>query len=289
MAVQTLANEHLRVDYLAGAGPRLVRLFAAGSSLNLLADAAGISWETSYGPYHLYGGHRLWHAPEAFPRSYLPDNAGLRCEPLPDGVRLSAPAEAGSGIAKSMELRLEPSRAALHVTHRLHNAGLWPVELAAWAITQVTLGGAALLPFTAPAPSSYLPNRGLNLWPYTRLHDPRLHLQDELVLVEGTAHEWVFKAGYFNHVGWMGYWLADVLLIKRWTPQPTQPHADRHSNCEVFVWNRFLELETLGPLTRLEPEAALTHTEIWELYRVPEARPQGAELQNFLRELGIWQ
>lgn len=269
MPTQTLANNYLHVDYLATAGPRLVRLFSAGNALNLLADAAGIAWETPYGPYHLYGGHRLWHAPEAFPRSYLPDNEGLRCDPLPDGVRLSAPAETGSGIAKAMELRLESERAVLHITHSLHNTGLWPVKLAPWAITQVALGGMAILPLTAPAPSSYLPNRSLNFWPYTRLHDPRLHLEDDLALVEGTAHDFVFKMGYLNHAGWMGYWLEDVLLIKRWRPQPGLSHVDQQSNCEVFVWNRFLELETLGPLTRLEPGAIVTHQETWELYAVP--------------------
>lgn len=287
LPVHTLANDHLRVDYLADAGPRLVRFSPAGSAVNLLADASDISWETPYGPYHLYGGHRLWHAPEAFPRSYLPDNSGLQVETLADGVLLRQPVEAGSGIVKAMTLRLAADRAALTVEHSLHNAGLWPVELAPWAITQVALGGVTVLPFAAPAASSYLPNRQLNFWPYTRLRDPRLHLDDDFVLVAGEVHEWVFKTGYFNHAGWMGYWLGELFFIKRWEPQSVLPQPDLGSNCEVFVWNRFLELETLGALTRLEPGATATHCETWELYPAPAAVRDIEAVRALVATLGL--
>lgn len=287
LPTHTLANDHLRVDYLADAGPRLVRFSRAGSTVNLLADASGISWETPYGPYHLYGGHRLWHAPEAFPRSYLPDTGGLQVETLTDGVLLRQPVEAGSGIVKAMTLRLSATQAALTVEHSLHNAGLWPVELAPWAITQVVLGGVAILPFAAPAASSYLPNRRLNFWPYTRLRDPRLHLDDDFVLVAGAAHEWVFKTGYFNHAGWMAYWLGELLFVKRWTPQPALPQPDLGSNCEVFVWNRFLELETLGALMQLEPGATVTHSETWELYPAPAATCDIAAVRALVTTLGL--
>ena len=71
---RTLANEHIRLDYLTTAGPRIVRLSLAGSDDNLLAEVADIKIPTPYGDFYIFGGHRLWHSPEAFPRSYLPDN-----------------------------------------------------------------------------------------------------------------------------------------------------------------------------------------------------------------------
>ena len=71
---RTLANEHIRLDYLTTAGPRIVRLSLAGSDDNLLAEVADIKIPTPYGDFNIFGGHRLWHSPEAFPRSYLPDN-----------------------------------------------------------------------------------------------------------------------------------------------------------------------------------------------------------------------
>ena len=84
---RSLQNDFLRIDYLAEAGPRLVRLFGAGSEANLLAEAPDLSWETPYGDYFIYGGHRLWHAPEAFPRTYLPDSEGLTVDEFEGGSR----------------------------------------------------------------------------------------------------------------------------------------------------------------------------------------------------------
>ena len=74
LLTRTLANKHVRLDYLTTAGPRIVRLTLAGSDDNLFAEVADIKIPTPYGDYSLFGGHRLWHSPEAMPRSYMPDN-----------------------------------------------------------------------------------------------------------------------------------------------------------------------------------------------------------------------
>ena len=173
LPTRSLGNDHLTLDYLAEAGPRIVRLFLAGSDDNLLAEAPDLTWDTPSGTYRLHGGHRLWHAPEAFPRTYMPDDGGLEIDVFDDGVRLRQPVEESTGVQKVMELRLHADRPALTVQHSLHNNGQWPIELAPWAITQVPLGGVAVLPQKAPVPSQYLPNCQLNLWSYTSLRDPR--------------------------------------------------------------------------------------------------------------------
>lgn len=287
LPVRSLRNSSLRVDYLAEAGPRLVRLYLAGSSVNLLAEAPDLSWETPYGEYRIYGGHRLWHAPEAFPRTYLPDNDGLVVDEFEDGVRLRQPTEQPTGIQKSIELWLHPDRPVLTVQHSLHNVSFWPVELAPWALTQVALGGVAVLPQQAPAPSHYLPTRQLTFWAYTQVRDARLRLDDDLVLVDGQVGEQAFKIGYFNHAGWMGYLLGDVFFVKRFTPQPSLPHPDMGCNCEVYVWDRFLEVETLGPLMTLEPGAAIVHVETWELHHVPGVQPTIDGIRAMVAALGL--
>ena len=73
----SLNSPYLRLDYLAEAGPRIVRLMLAGSDQNVLAETPDLSWPTPNGDYYLRGGHRLWHAPEAPIRSDVPDNHGL--------------------------------------------------------------------------------------------------------------------------------------------------------------------------------------------------------------------
>ncbi|MEZ4770759.1 MAG: DUF4380 domain-containing protein [Caldilineales bacterium] len=207
------------------------------------------------------------------PRTYVPDNEGLEVEPFEDGVRLRGPVEAPTGIQKVMALTLHTDRAALTVQHALRNAGSWPVELAPWAITQVPLGGVAVLPMQAPVPSQYLPNRQINLWSYTHVRDTRLRLDDDLALVEGKSRRQPFKIGYFNHAGWLGYLAKDVFFVKRFEPQPDRLHTDQNSNCEVYVWDSFLEMETLGPLVSLAPGATTTHTETWEVHSGLDVKP----------------
>jgi hypothetical protein len=273
-----MCNRHLRLEFLAEAGPRIVRLMLAGSSENLLAEVPDMHWTTPNGEYYVRGGHRLWHAPEAIPRSSVPDNDGLTIEERDGAVHLSQPPEPVTAIRKSIEIRLDEERPAVTVSHELRNGGAWPIELAPWAITQLPLGGVAILPQPRGPmdDDGVMPNRHLVLWPYTRWQDPRLVLDDEHVLVEARPEPSAFKIGYMNHHGWVGYLRAGVLFVKRFQPQPRAWHADLGCNAEVYCSDRYIELETLGPLSRLEPGQSVTHVETWELY--PDvAAPQTPE------------
>lgn len=283
LTARSLENDFLRLDYLTEAGPRLVRLFLAGSDENLLADAFDFTIPTPYGDYAFLGGHRLWHAPEIPPRTYVPDLTGLVIEEFPGGVRLLHPAEAQTGIAKMLAVRLVPDRAALTLEHELRNEGPWPVELAPWALTQLPLGGTAILPLpSGPVdPAGVLANRHLALWSYTSLDDPRLCLKDPAILIRARAARPPVKVGYANPLGWLAYWRAGVLFVKRFAFQPGADYPDFDSNAESYCDDRFIELESLGPLTRLEPGQSTHHTETWELYNrwdVPFLSPELHEM-----------
>jgi hypothetical protein len=266
--VKSLDNGFMRLDYLINAGPRLVRLFRSGSSENLFADVHDITVPTPNGDYSFLGGHRLWHAPENMPGSYVPDNTGLSVEEVAGGVRLSGPTEAPTGIAKAVEVRLALDRAVATLRHELRNDGQHPVELAPWALTQLRLGGTAVLPLPAgPADEAgLLPNRQLTFWPYTSLHDARLDLEDEAVLVRGQAQLPPVKVGYRCPPGWLGYWNAGTFFVKRFRFDAEGRYPDFGCNAETFCNHRFLELESLGPLTVLQPGESVFHTETWELF-----------------------
>lgn len=277
MPTGVLANPFLRLEYLQVAGPRIVHLSlldGAGGDCgpNLLAEIPDVTIPTPYGPYKLYGGHRLWHSPEGMPRSYVPDNAGCEVTTTAAGVVLTGCVESGAGIRKSIEVALAPDRPSLTLTHTLQNDGLWPVELAPWAITQLRLGGIAFFPQTVGKLDGpgLLPNRNLVLWPYTRLSDARLSLNDDLHFIRADADAHPVKIGYMNRAGWAGYLLEGILFVKRWTPQPAAPHADFGCNCECYCNHQFIEVETLGPLARLEPGQRVTHVEEWELSRAED-------------------
>ncbi len=270
--VRRYSSSHLSVDVLAESGPRLVRLMVASSAENLLAETPDVFWTTPGGRYNTWGGHRLWHAPEFSPRTYIPDDGGLTLDELSDGVRLIGPIEALTGIRKSLEIHLHPDRPVLTLAHCLRNEGAWPVELAPWGITQLPLGGVAILPQPQGDVDGnpFAPNRRFAFWPYTHFDDPRLEWHDDVVLVRGLplgneAAPSPFKIGYFNTHGWAAYLRNGTMLVKRFIPQPDLPLVDFGCNVEVYANFRFFELETLGPLQRLAPGSEINHSETWEI------------------------
>lgn len=282
-----LANAHLRLIYLRTAGPRIVGLFATGAAENVLAELPDACLDSPHGPYWLRGGHRLWHAPETAVRTYVPDDSGLSVELLEDGVRLRQPVEAPTGIEKTLMIQLDGARPAATLTHSLRNAGVWPVELAPWAITQMRLGGTAVLPLRrSPLDAEGLqPNRQIVLWPYTRWQDRRLYLDEGALFVRGQPDMPPFKIGAFNDAGWIGYFWGGFFFCKRFTPRPGAAHVDLGANCEIYTDQRCLELETLGPLQKLAPGETAVHVERWELYSgftPPQAAPDMLALAHAL-------
>jgi hypothetical protein len=264
-ATWRLANDHLWVDVLATAGPRIIRLGLAGSARNLLAETPDIGWQTPNGRYELFGGHRLWFAPEDPDRVAVPDGGGLRAEPEPDGIRLTGRVEQPTGLVRSMALRLRPGRAALEVRHELCNVGDAPIELAPWTITQLPLGGTVLLPQAAPSDVNRVrPNRMLVLWPYTSWEDPRLGLRDGLLSLNASDGP-SLKVGYFNDAGWVAYLRDGTILVRRFEPRGGLPHPDLGCNVEVFIGDRFVELELVGQLGLLAPGSTATLLERWEV------------------------
>jgi hypothetical protein len=261
-----LENDHLRLDYLTENGPRIVRLVPKSLGLNLLAEMPEATLPSPHGPYHLYGGHRLWHAPEAANRTYVPDDGNLKVQIVQDGVRLSR-AEPLTGITTEILVKLHPTEPDVQLYHRLHNTGLWPVTLAPWAITQVRIEGVAVLPQNTATtdPDGLLPNRLVALWPYTRWADPRLKLGEGVIRIEAEPVPQPFKIGYFNHAGWIEYHYRGLVFRKSFTPQPGEPHPDFGCNTEVYANDRNMELETLGPLVTVEPGRHVEHFERWEL------------------------
>ncbi len=293
LPTRVLDNGHLRLEYLAQAGPRIVRLFPkdASSQDNLLAELPAFSMNTPYGPYFIRGGHRLWHSPEAFPRSYLPDNEGLVVEKIGDGVRLTQPVEPASGIRKSIEIRLATGQAAVTLTHEIKNEGVWPIELAPWAITQLRLGGVAILPQQIGAldAAGLLPNRQVVLWPYTRWSDPRLQPGDDLVLIQAqpTRSEPPCKIGYLNRRGWVAYLIGSTLFVKQFAADADRAYPDFGCNAEVYCCDKFIEVESLGPLVTLEPGASTHHIETWELHQVGADTTTPGGLRAVLQDLKL--
>jgi hypothetical protein len=283
----SLENDHLRIDYLTTAGPRLVRLILAGSTDNLLAEVPDVHWPTPWGEYYLRGGHRVAIAPEALELSYVPDDSGLLIEDIPGGVRLIRTTEMASGVSKSIEIQLRPDRPALTLRHTVRNDRAEPLAIAAWAITQLPVGGIAVAPLrTTPMVNRHRPDRQLVLWPYASWQDERLFADDDFVWIDAQPSSEELKIGLLAR-GWLGYLRAGVFFLKRFDPQLELPHPDLNTNAQLYCNHSHLELETLAPLTLLEPGESSVQLETWELYRAEDVPSTIEGLGELIRSLHL--
>lgn len=282
MNKRILENDFLQIEYLTDS-LRIIGLSPAGKP-NLLADLSDYPpVATPYGDFYFRGGHRLWHSPEAMPRTYIPDS-DITVTEITEGVILETQTEQGTGIRKRIEIQLAKDKPSVTLTHTLTNDGLWAVELAPWAITQFRLGGMVILPMPVGSldETGLLHNRQFTLWPYARINDPRLSFGDEFMLFKADALLPPFKLGYFDSHGWMGYWLDGTLFRKTFDVRMGQFYPDNNCNAELYCNDKFVELESLAPLTRLSPGAFVTHQEAWDILHGMDSLSAG--LQKAIRE-----
>jgi len=252
----SIANDFLRLDYLTTTGPRIVGLYVSGVEGNFLASTPDVHWETPHGEYYLRGGHRLWTAPEDSFYTCPEDDMDVLLDE--EQVVLKSPVD-GSGLQKEIAICLD--RNCVHLTHRVTWHGEDPIELAPWAITQLRM---AILPL-ASGLNGLAPNRNLVLWPYSSIHDERLELYDDLILVHGDAKEQALKIGNKNGHGWIAYAKEKVLFIKKFSTSVNTNFPDMETNAQVYVKDVCLELESLGPLCVLRNKESIMHEEIWQI------------------------
>lgn len=287
LSTQSISANGLTLEFLDQAGPRIVRLSYHGSR-NLFAELPQIAIPTPYGNYRYLGGHRLWHAPEAMPRSYIPDEEGLTCHPLSDGIRLDGKLEAQTGIQKSIEVHIDPVLPHVTLIHHLTNLGLWPLKLAPWAITMFRLSGTAILPLRSlPAdPAGLLPDSHIVFWPYCHYNDPRIQYGDGYLLVQAREGYPSLKIGTFDPCGWIAYWIDGLLFKKSFQVLIDGTYPDRQCNAEVYTDDQFIELEIVGKLTVVEPGRSIQFEEVWDVYDSLHQDYLPAEAVAFLQANG---
>jgi len=265
-----LDTAHCWMEFLAVGGPRIVGFGFAGEG-NVLGETPQASWDVGHGLYDLLGGHRLWFAPET-PDCSVPDVTGLTLAAVlgatGPAARLIGAVEAPTGLRKTFEVRLDPDSAAVSVRHIVTNEGSAARELSVWPITQPPLGGVATVELAEPPTENRSnPNQLLVMFPYASWTDSRLAIGERSLTVTATPGA-PFKIGCGSTLGEVSYVREGVLFTKRFDPAAGAPHADLGSNIEIYCDDRTIELESLGPLVRLDPGELVTHDERWELSRV---------------------
>jgi hypothetical protein len=284
-----LANQDAELILPTEFGPRVIHYGLLGEP-NVLATVSPVEQQksTPYGDsWHIYGGHRLWYAPEHAERSYYPDNEPVHVEYLRAGVRLVQQVEGHSGLQKSITVELAAHGSHVRLTHRLVHQGSGELELAPWALSAMAKGGRALFPQApfVPHPEALAPARPLVLWPFTKMSDARFSFGDRFIaLRQDPERSEPQKIGMYDASGYMVYALGRQLFIKCHEPRPGA-HADFGCNVQTFTNELFLELETLGPLVTLTPGAQVEHQEHWFLFADVDLGGNEAETAQALAPL----
>jgi hypothetical protein len=280
-----LSNGTVELVIVTGIGPRIVR-YAFVDGDNALGEVAADArpTTTALGDWYLYGGHRLWIAPEAMPATYAPDNGPVKTDVSGGTITLTQPVDK-AGVEKIMTVTLAPSGTAVTIGHRVTNRGKKSMDVAAWALTVMHGGGRVIIP-TEPYRShedELLPTRAMAVWGYTNFADPRwtwgrryIQLRTDASMKEPQ------KIGVSNRRGWAGYLRDGLLFVKRFDWTDGGRYADFGVNNETYTSESFVELETMGPLKTLAAGESATHEERWTLHKDVDAGTTEEELDKAL-------
>jgi hypothetical protein len=264
-----LSNGTVEVIVTTDIGPRVIRYGFVGGD-NVLAEMPEGGMKNELGDWKVYGGHRMWYAPEAIPRTYSPDNDPVEFKLIPNGIELTQKTEPKTGIQKQMVVTLDPEGTSVSILHRVFNRNFWAVDLAPWGLSIMKGGGVTIIPHEPfiKHEDELLPARPLVLWHYTDLTDPRfIHGKKYLRLKTETTLSDPQKIGVLNKQGWMAYHRDKTLFVKRFPFRDGVTYPDFGSNAESYTAGDFMEVETLGWMHKLDTNQRAEHTERWFLFK----------------------
>jgi hypothetical protein len=262
-----ISNGEIELVITSDVGPRIMRCgFVGGQNFfKVFDDQLG---KTNEPEWQMRGGHRIWLAPEDFKRTYARDNGPAEIE-VQDGVLTATQSiEPETGLQKQLVVRM--SDAGVEIVHRMKNTLPFAVRFSPWALTMMAPGGTGVTGFPPRGRHEDIltPTNPLVMWAFTDLRDPRwTFLQKYLVLRHDPSNTAHTKLGTFNTKTWGAYVLGSEMFLKKYDADASRTYPDMGCSYETFASEGMLELETLGPLTEVDPDAWLEHTERWSMFR----------------------
>jgi hypothetical protein len=264
-----VSNGEVELIVTSDVGPRVIRFgFVGGQNVfKEFPDQLGGSREEKF---QLRGGDRVWKAPEDPVATWAPDNMPVEITITANGVIARAPVEPLTSLQKAIEVRMATSGTEVIVFHRITNRSLFALEYSVWALTMMAPGGIAITGFPPRGkhPEKLEATNPLVMWAYTNLSDKRwVFTKKYMALKQDPRNSEAQKLGMFNPDTWGAYILNGEAFLKRAHANSGETYPDFGCSFETFTNNEFLEIETLGPLTKLPPGKTAEQAEHWSLHR----------------------
>ncbi len=267
-----MTNGEVELIVTGDIGPRIIRYGFVGGQ-NLLKEYTDQIGKAGEKDWQIRGGHRLWVAPEIAPPSpltYALDNSPVAIQVKGGALEATPPFESEAGLQKQIVVTLAETGSGVELLHRITNEGTRPVELAPWALSVMAQGGTGItgLPPRGTHPEMLAPTNPLVIWAFTDLSDSRWRFTKKYIMLrQDPAAVSEQKIGSFHENTFGAYYLNGELFIKRAQADRTKTYPDMGASFETFTNGDMLELETLGPLTKLAPGESVEHVERWSLHK----------------------
>jgi len=266
-----LANEHMELLVTLDVGPRILSLSTPGGE-NVFKTYSHQLGGCGEAEWMIRGGHRFWIAPEDPARTYHIDNQAVepRINEASGEVVIDSAQENGGRILKSLGITMDPSGPRVRVRHTARNIDSEPMDFAVWALSVMAPGGMEIIPQPALGehPRDLLPNRGMVIWPYTDLSDPRWHFGRNFFTLRQSDDFPPTKIGLPHRERWVAYVIGESVFLKTFEFLEGATYPDGGCNFETFSDSSMLEIESLSPLRTLAPGEEITHIEHWSLLPV---------------------
>lgn len=248
-------------------GPRIMHISLLGKP-SVIETQSSLTEALPDGKvWRIYGGHRTWHSPEAYPRSYMCDSEPLESyELLENGIKMVQKEEPWTQIKKSMEVYFEED-GGIRVVNNMTNNNAWTIEMAVWSLTVGSRGGREVCPLNQRN-TGLQTNTGYRLWPYAKMNDPRIHWGQLYAVLDNDPNDSsAYKFGYANEDGWIAYFNHGQAFVKKFDYVRGAKYPDMGSSYQTYTSDWGVELETLSPLQFVKPGKTISQVETW--YVVP--------------------
>ncbi|MBO4694181.1 MAG: hypothetical protein J5659_07330 [Clostridia bacterium] len=271
-----IENGTIRAVVTLDVGPRIIYFgFIDGQNImcdnrELLGGRTDKSYEELFGigkKWENLGGHRIWAAPEEWPLTYTPDDVPVSYIKTDCGAIFTCNASEKAGFEKKLEIIMSNDCANMQVKMSLKNISDKSRDCSIWALSVSTTGGTLVLPMNTDD-TVLLPNRVISVWPYSDIKDYRYELSNKYAVVENTAEERPLKLGFDLKKGISYYFVNGEVFKKQFdTFHDKKSYFDNGCSFETYNCDKFIEIETLGPIETVAPNGEIYHTENWSLYK----------------------
>lgn len=268
-----LTNGIVDIDFATDFGPRILRYGLSGrenffyEDVDDLINRKGEEMNNFFdgAEWHIYGGHRFWQSPEAFPRTYTPDNDKVEYEITKTGVILKQKYMEYTKTDAEIEVVMSEDSADVKVIHRLRSYSPYEIELAPWTISVCNKNILEAVPLNK-IDTGLLHNQTMTIWSYTKLNDERVYFGDKYVtLKQNPKATSSFKLGFTNNNKFAAIFNDNAMFVKTFEWDENANYPDDGMNFETYTNDIMLECESIGPLTKLKEGDTLTHIENWTI------------------------